>query len=628
MIRRPAIFLSAFFFTLSLAAADMTLRVDASEAWRGVFHAHVVLPAHEGANSFVYPEWIPGEHTASGSITQLVGLHVHAGERELPWRRDAVDMFTFHVDAPSGTQQLEIDFDYLNPASTFSPGGYGESSNATPNLLAIEWNQVVVAPAKTASDDLTVRTTLRLPAGWKYDTALPVATRTDDTIEFAPVTLTTLVDSPLMAGKFTRNVPIADAGREHLFIVADSSQALALPDARISQLGNLVAETDALFGARHYRTYTWLVALSDLVMTQGLEHHESSDNRAPERGYVDPTNASRYIHTLSHEFVHSWNGKYRRPAGLATPDFQTPMQGELLWVYEGMTRYLGDFLLTARSGLRTPEEDREFAAFIVANLDNNRPGRNWRPLVDTAVGVSSLVVAPGEGAGYRRSLDYYDEMLPVWLDVDTTIRTKSGGKKSLDDFCRAFFGPPAVGANETPHVKPYTFDDVVATLNSVVPNDWASFLRERVYQVQPHPPVAALEAAGWRLIYNDKPNTYFSLREKTNKNIDLSFAIGAYLKSDGSVSDVVYGSPAFQAGLLPGMHVTSINGRKFSDDVVHEEVQAAKSSKTPMQLGVEIGSSAMTLSVDYHGGERYPHLERIEGKADLLSEILKSKRAR
>src|SRR5205085_4361881 len=349
-------------------------------------------------------------------------------------------------------------------------------------LLELPWNHVVVYPAGIATDRIEFRASLRLPSGWKFDTALPIEKQDGQNISFAPVSLTTLIDSTVIAGEYMRIIPIAEDGKLHLSLAADSAEALAIADERIAQVRNLVGETDARFGARHYRTYRWLVGLSDLLETQGLEHHESSDNRAPELAYSDPANVARYITTLSHEFVHSWNGKYRRPAGLATPDYQAPMRGELLWVYEGMTRYLGDIILTARSGMRTPEEDRDFIAHIAGTLERNRPGRSWRPLADTAVNVQTITMAPNEGVPYRRSLDYYDESGLIWLEADTIIRAKTGGAKSFDDFCHVFFGPPS----SAPMVKPYTIDDVLAALSSVVPHASAALLHERLDRLNEH----------------------------------------------------------------------------------------------------------------------------------------------
>ncbi len=588
--------------------------VDATDARRGVFHTHLTLPAKSGPMTLVYPKWIPGEHMPTGPLMQMAGLHFKAGGQEIAWSRDRVDMFAFHVEVPAGVNAIDADFDYLSPSLTFA-GGYGESANATQNLLLILFNHLVVYPAGAPTDQLTYRASVRIPAGWKFDSALPVAAQTPERIDFAPVSLTTLVDSPIVAGAHMRTIPVS--GESHITITADSAPALAMSDARIDNIRNLVAECDALFGSRHYRNYGWLVTLSDLIEPQGLEHHESTDIRQVERGLTDPDQTARTITVLSHEFVHSWNGKYRRPAGLATPDYQAPMIGELLFVYEGMTRYLGDLVLSARSGMRTMEEDREYAAWVSANQDHNRPGRAWRPLVDTAVAVQSIGMAPNEEVPYRRALDYYDESMLVWLDADTTIRAKSGGKKSLDDFAKLFFGGTGLG------VKPYTLDDVVAALNRVVPNDWREFLESRVYRVNVHPPLGALEASGWRLVYNETPNWYVSLRERTGKLTDASFSLGMWVKNDGTISEVVYGEPAYAAGLMPGMKITSINGRKYDGDVLREEIRA----RTPLNVAVEQASFAGTFRIDYSGGPRYPHLERIAGASDLMSDIMRPRRS-
>jgi len=610
-MKRLLLALAAGLAALSSFAA--TIHVDASEARRGLFHTYITIPAKSGLFTFVYPKWIPGEHTPTGPLMQMAGLHVRAGGREIPWSRDAVDMFAFHVDVPAGADAIDIAFDYLSPSSTFG-AGYGESANATQNLLLLLFNHVVVYPANTRSDDVNFTASVRLPSGWKFDTALQIAKRDGDRIDFAPVSLTTLVDSPLVAGAFLRTVPVADDGREHITITADSAQALAMTDARIGNVRNLVAEADALFGARHYRGYTWLVTLSDLIEPQGLEHHECTDIRYGEHGLTDPDATARSITILSHEFVHSWNGKYRRPAGLATPNYQDPMHGDLLWVYEGMTRYLGDFVLTARSGMRTPAEDREFIAWVAGNQERNRPGRNWRPLVDTATAVSSISTAPGEDVPYRRGLDYYDESGLIWLEADTIIRARSGGKKSMDDFAKLFFGPPS----SAPMVKPYTRDDVVNALNAIAPNDWGAFLDERVYRVAPHPP--SIEATGWRLAWSDEPNTYGALRERTGKQIDASFSLGMWVKNDGTIADVVYGSPASLAGLTPKMKITAVNGRKFDGDVLREEIRA----KQPIDVFVEQGSFAGKFHIDYSGGERFPHLVRTDAP-DVLSDIMRSR---
>ena len=604
------------FVAVSALAQSASVFVDATDAHRGVFHAHLTLPA---SSTLVYPKWIPGEHTPTGPLMQLAGLHVRAGTTELAWTRDPVDLFAFHVDLPAGAKTIDVDLDYLSASLTFG-GGYGESANATQKLALILFNHVVLYPSGVPTDNLTYAASVRLPTGWAFDSALPVAKRDGDHVDFAPVSLTTLIDSPVVAGAYQRVISVGDNAR--VTLTADSPQALAMSDARIANVRNLVAECDALFGARHYRDYRWLVTLSDLIEPQGLEHHESTDIRQNEHGVTDNDWTARTITILSHEFVHSWNGKYRRPAGLATPDYQQPMRGELLYVYEGMTRYFGDLVLSARSGMRTLEEDREFAAWVAANQDRNRPGRMWRPLADTAVAVASISDAPGEETPLRRSLDYYDESMLIWLDADTIIRAKSGGAKSLDDFAKLFFGGPS----SAPMVKPYTRDDVIAALNAVVPYDWRGFLDARVYRVAPHPPLAALEAAGWRLVYDDKPNWYAALRERTNKQTDVSFSLGMWIKNDGTIVDVVTGAPAYAAGLMPGMKITSVNGRKFDGDVLRQEIAAAKGTTKPIDVVAEQASFSGTFRIDDHGGERWPHLERIDGKADVLSDILRPHR--
>jgi predicted metalloprotease with PDZ domain len=591
----------ALLLAATLSVQPMSVSVDAREARRGIFHSVVTMPAAPGPMRFVYPKWIPGEHAPSGPIAQVMGLRVTAAGQMLPWRRDPVEMYAFDVDVPKGATSIEVSFDYISPPVGYG-SGYGQTPNHTQHLLAMPWNHVVVYPAGPRTDAIQVNASVTLPDGWQSATALPNG----------PVSLTTLIDSPLIAGEHFRTIDIANDVK--LSIVADSEAALAFPQERVAQLTKLVAETDALFGARHYRTYRWLLTLSDVVETQGLEHHESSDNRAVEHGVTDPDLAKLTVSTLSHEFVHSWNGKYRRPAGLATPDYQQPMLGELLWVYEGMTRYLGNFVLTSRSGLFTPDYTREYVAFVAANLDRNRTGRNWRPLSDTAVAVQTLNDAPFAWTAYRRTLDYYDESLLIWLDADTTIRQKTGGAKSLDDFVRAFYGSPS----SEPMVKPYTFDDVVAALNAVAPNDWAAFLRDRVYKVAPHPPLGALEAAGWRLVYNDQPNAYVTIRQHSAKRIDVTFSLGILFHDDGKIDELTPGTPAANAGLTPGMEVTSINGRKWSADALHEELKAGR----PLEVIAGFGEHVATYRIDYKGGEQYPHLERIEGKADLLSAIM------
>ncbi|HWW61997.1 MAG TPA: M61 family peptidase [Thermoanaerobaculia bacterium] len=612
-MRRLAILLLALLPQFARAADETTVFVDATDARKGVFHSTLTMSAAGGTTvTLVFPKWIPGEHSPTGPLMQMAGLHVRANGVEVPWRRDPVDVFAIDVDIPRGdSNTLELRFDYLSPPEGFG-GGYGESANATPHLLVVLWNQLVFYCAGVPTDDLPFRASLKLPHDWKFATALHTSREENGIVQFDTVSLTTLIDSPVLAGEYFRMVPVTD--KVAIAIAADSRAALAITDAQTTTLRNFIAETNALFGAQHYRHYTWLVGLSDLLEINGLEHHESSDNRMAERGLIDSAHATRLLSTLIHELVHSWNGKYRRPAGLATRDYQQPMQGELLWVYEGMTRYLGNFVLASRAGTYSPQMTRDYVAWVAANQDRNRPGRAWRPLVDTAIDVQTLNGAPTAWQSYRRALDYYDESLLVWLDADATIRRSTNGRKSLDDFVRAFFG----GTSSAPMVRPYTLDDIVTALDAVAPNDWRAFFRERVYTVQPHPPLGALDASGWRLVYNDTPNEWMTLRERSFANTDLTFPIGITVKG-GAITDVTYGSPAFAAGIVPGMKVISINGRNWSADAAREELRAGKT----MDVVVQYGTDTMTVHVAHSGSDSFPHLERIEGTADLFGEIVR-----
>jgi predicted metalloprotease with PDZ domain len=399
--------------------------------------------------------------------------------------------------------------------------------------------------------------------------------------------------------------------------MADSLAALEMKPETSNGLNRLVAEASALFGAHHYRSYKFLLTLSDHGGSEGLEHHESSEDGVGEKAFTDELELLDFSDLMAHEFTHSWNGKYRRPVGLATPDFEQPMKGELLWVYEGLTQYLGH-VLPARSGLWTAEDYRESLAQVVADFEL-QAGRQWRPLVDTAVAVQLTYPSPRAWMNYRRRVDYYDEGSLIWLDADILIRQRSGGKLSLNDFCRRFHG----GQDTPPMVKPYTFDDVVNTLNEVTPYDWRAFLSERLNLVAPKPTLAAINKGGWRLVYNDKPNTMVRLADHSRKSVDLSYSIGALLKEDGTVLDVNPNMEAFKAGLAPGMKIVTVNGRTWSSDVLRDAMSAAKNNITPIQLTVENGSFTQTVQLNYHGGERYPHLEREASVPDIISEIIK-----
>ncbi|HEX9943345.1 MAG TPA: M61 family peptidase [Thermoanaerobaculia bacterium] len=601
---------------MAAAAQTATVELDAREAPRHVLHAHLVIPAQPGALALLYPKWIPGEHGPTGPLNGVVAMRFKAQGRELAWRRDPLDMFTLRLEVPAGATAVEADLDFLFPSEE---GSFSAGPSATQDLAVISWNNVVLYPEGRPSDQLTYQASLRLPAGWSFATALPVVEGSGEPVRFQPVSLTTLVDSPVLAGAHLVKVPVGEAGGapHTIDIAADSAAALELPTGFAKAYARLPQEALALFGARHYRHYDWLLTLSDHVAHFGLEHHESSDNRMPEETLSDEGRRRGLASLLSHEFVHSWNGKYRRPAGLATPDYAQPMQGELLWVYEGLTQYLGT-LLPARSGLWTPEYYRERLALIAARLDNTA-GRAWRPLADTAVAAQILFGSPGEWRAARRGTDFYDESVLVWLDADATIRRQTRGRRSLDDFCRRFHG----GQSGPPMVRPYTYDEIVSTLNEVAPFDWRGFFRTRVYEVEPRAPLGGIEAGGWRLVYNETPNQGIKDQEKQNEIHDWTYSLGLQTDKDGKVRDVIPGLPGAQAGLSPGMKLLAVNGRKWTAEATDAALRAAKTAPGPIEITAEDGESVRTYRVDYHGGQRYPHLERDAGKPDLLSEVLK-----
>ncbi len=591
------------------------LALDASDAPRHLLHATLRIPAAPGPLTLFYPKWIPGEHGPTGPIADLVNLRFSAGGQRLPWRRDDVEMYAIHLQVPAGAHAVDVNLDFLTP----SGGKFSGGPSATDALALLSWNQVLLYPLGQSSDSLTYEAKVKLPSGWSFGTALPVARQEGATVTFQPVTLTTLVDSPVLTGSHFKRVDLGESlGRpHHLDMAADGESALAITPATVQHYRDLVTQSGALFGARHYLHYDFLLTLSDDVAHFGLEHHQSSDDRVPEGSLVDPALLKTTAGLLPHEMVHSWNGKFRRPAGLATGNYDAPMKGELLWIYEGLTEYLGS-ILTARSGLWTPEDYREHLAMVAAALDHE-PGRAWRPLADTAVEAQVLYDAPPTWAAFRRSVDFYPEGLLIWLDADTLIRERSGGKKSLDDFCRAFEG----GASTGPMVKPYGLDEVLAALNRVVPYDWAGFFRTRVEDLAPRAPLGGLERGGWHLAYGDAPTDLWKAMEQSGKLVDVTCSLGLRLGADGGVMDVLPGTPAFLGGFIPGMKVVSVDGARFSPSALHEAIKAGQTGREPLSFVVSSGAFVKTLRVDYHGGERYPRLERIAGNPDRLADILR-----
>ena len=601
----------------SAATPNVTISVDATHAPRKIFHATLKIPAAPGDLTLYYPKWIPGEHAPDGPVVDLAGLFFRANGVLLKWRRDTLDGFTIHVEVPAGVSEITADLDFLSPA-TFE-GGFSAGSSATDKLAVISWNQVLLYPKGYKSDDINYTASLTLPEGWKFGTPLPISSQSGNEIHFSTVSLTTLVDSPVISGEFLKVVPLAKDPVTEMDIAADSAAALDAPQSVWDHYVSLVEQAQKLFGAHHYRDYHFLYTLSDHVAHFGLEHHESDDSRVDEHALVDETSRKISAGLLPHEYVHSWNGKYRRPADLATPDYQQPMQDDLLWVYEGLTNYLG-FVLTARSGLLSVEQDRDDLALTASSLDHV-PGRIWRNLQDTADAAPQLYFSPQSWRSWRRSTDFYEEDTLNWLWVDVIIRQQSKGAKSIDDFCHLFHGAPSTG----PALKPYTFDDVVNALNQVVPYDWRGFWTERLTNHGPGAPLGGVEGSGWKLVYDETPSEMLSSIAGIYHLAIGGLPLGLNLQGDGTVEDTIEGEVAAKAGIGPGMKVVAVNGRRFSPEVLRDAVKASSGSGPAVELLVENTDYYKTYKLDYHGGEKYPHLVRDESKPDLLSEILKAR---
>lgn len=592
------------------------LAVDATDAPRRILHARMTIPAAPGPFTLVYPKWIPGEHGPTGPVVDTAGIFISANGQQLQWVRDDVDMYALHMNVPAGASSVEVSLDFL---ATAAAEGFSAGASSSDKLEVLSWNEVLMYPPGKAAADITFAPSVKLPAGWKFGTALERQSQSGETITFKPVSLETLVDSPVLAGEYFREIPISSAPELPHFIdlAADSAAALALTDDTISHYKRLVTETGALFGARHYNSYHFLVTLSDYVAHFGLEHHQSSDDRIPERAFIYENERKLDSDLLPHEFVHSWNGKYRRPAGLATPSYQEPMKGELLWVYEGLTQYWGE-VLAVRSGLLTPELFREQAALEAAYLDQ-RQGRKWRDLQDTATAAQLLYESSPAYQDWRRSTDYYDEGFLLWLEADTIIRQQTQGRRSLNDFGRLFHG----GQSGPPMVRPYNFDDIVSALNQIAPYDWRNFWLERLHSKAPHAPLGGIENGGYRLVYNSTPSEWIKLVEESKKNADERFSIGLLVRDNGSVVDTILNSPAAKAGFAPDMHIVAVNGRQFSIDILKQAISSSANASGPIEFIVENAEYYKVLKVDYRQGARYPHLERAPSTPALLDEITK-----
>ena len=626
---RPA---SALALTLALALAlpasaqlpavgdapypgTIALHVDASNLSQQVFRMRLSMPVQAGPMTLLYPQWAPGNHGPNIPLTQLAGLKFRAGGKPVEWKRDPVNVYAFHVVVPEGATTLDAEYQFLSPLDTTQG-----RITMTDDILGVQWQSVALYPAGYQARRITVQPTLRLPAGWQFASSLAVEARTGDEVRFKPHDLDTLVDSPLFAGRYFKRIDLAPGAKQPVMlnVVADNRENLEAKPDQIKLHRAMVDQALKLFGSHHYRQYDFLFAISDEFGGIGREHQQSSENGV-KLGYFTEWNrneAGREL--LPHEFVHSWNGKFRRPAGQDVANFNTPLQNELLWLYEGQTQFWGK-VLAARSGLVSQTHARDALAADAARYDTTQ-GRDWRAVQDT---VNDPIIngrRPIGWGNWQRSEDYYTEGMLIWLDVDTMIREMSGEQRGLQDFARAFFGIDN-GSTQTTY---YTFDDVVAALNKVQKYDWAPFLRARLDGHGPGAPLDGLKRAGWKLVYGDTPSDAARGAEERSKTTDFTYSLGFQVRADGGITGVIWHGVGFRAGLAANTTIVAVNNRVYKGDVLKAAVRAAKDGKAPLELLVRKGNNLRTISLDYRDGLRYPRLERIPGTKDRLEVLFKA----
>jgi len=596
----------------------LTLSVNATDTARHIFIIKETIPvAGPGPITLLFPKWLPGDHAPTGPIAQMAGLIITANGKRLEWQRDPVEMTAFHVKIPDGVAKIEIEMQRL----AMSEDKFGGTVMTT-SILAVKWNSLSLYPAGYPVSRIAIKPDVTLPHGWNYASGLDGAKQTGDTVAFAPTSYETLVDSPLYAGRYTKQLDL-DPGAKipvRLTAFADHDGDLEVRPELLEAHRALVREAYKLFGSKHYDHYDFQLTLDDKMSDLGIEHHRSSENGYNPRYFAEWDGLFFDHDLLAHEFTHSWNGKFRRPADLWTPDYNQPMRDSLLWVYEGQTQYWGE-VLAARAGLYSKPQFLDKLAVLAAETDA-RVGRCWRSLQDTTNGEILALRGGHTYNDWLRGLDYYTEGALIWLDADTLIRDKSKGTKSLDDFARAFFG--VHDGQMTPET--YRFDDVVAGLNGVLPYDWAAFLRARLDGHGPGAPLDGIVRGGYHLVYGDQPNTALLAQDNDAKTINLIFSLGMVLGHDGMVSEVAWNSPAFKAGIAPGAQVIAVNSYPLDgpDSIKPAIVAAEKSDGNPIELLIKADERYRMVQIDYRGGLRYPRLEAL-GDSGSLDRIVAPK---
>ena len=596
------------------------LTVDASDLDRKIFNIRASIPVQTGPLTLYFPEWLPGKHGTNGALNQLAGLHFSGNQQSIAWKRDPLNMYAFHLQIPAGVSQLKAEYQFLSPTDD----KFGRVT-ITPEIIGVQWNNMILYPAGAASDQIQIQPTLILPAGFQFGSALKLAEKSENLspsqsqneFQFKPVTLEELVDSPVFAGKYFKRFDLNPGAKVpvHLNVVADKPESLNATPEQIAAHKALVQQATILFGSQHYRHYDFLLALSDEFSGIGLEHHQSSENGVRPGYFSDWAKKSSGRDLLAHEYTHSWNGKFRRPADLLTPHFNTPMQDSLLWVYEGQTQYWG-YVLAARSGLMKQEHIRDVLANVAAYYDH-QSGRSWRNLQDTTNNPVFVSRRSQAWSDFQRDEDYYREGALLWLEVDAQLRALSQEKRSLNDFASKFFG-----VNDG-SIRPlaYQLSDVINTLNEIQPFDWGHFLQERVEGLQSKTPTASLELAGWKLVYTEKPSEYAKATEDAQDG-DFLYSLGFSLDKTGKITRMLLNSPAGKANILSGSLIIAVNGKSYKADALKSAITNAKSQNQAIELIVRHGDYYRTVRFDYFEGLKYPALIRDNSHPDRLTKIL------
>ena len=599
------------------------LDLDARQASIGLLHAHLVIPAVPGPLTVAYPKWIPGEHAPNGPLGQMVRLKFAVNGKRLAWRRDDLDLYEFHLNVPAGATQVEADLDF---ACLLGSEGFNSEVCSSHDQLVVNWWEVVLYSPALPNDQNPFIASIQLPDGWHYGTALPLDRENNGNVVFKSVSLKKLVDSPLIAGEHFVALPLGGQHPARLDVTTESAASLDIPSDQRTHFRALVAEAEALFGGPRYDHYDLLLSLGDSIDHYTLEHFESSENRLPDHGLSDPRILRTTASMMPHEYAHSWNGKYRTPEGLSIRTYQDPMKGSLVWVYEGLTDYIGN-ILAARSGFWSEDQFRQSLAIDAAEMAYHT-GRTWRPLQDTTIGVQMLYGSPNAWSSARRNADFYPESGLIWLEADTIIRQQSKGSRSLDDFCRLFYGAQN-GANP----EPYTFEDVAAALNQVLVFDWKGFFQSRLDSTSAEPPIGGIESSGWKLSYSTEKSELIEDMEQVHKIdllwpewqkwgfVDLRYSVGLLIAEDGTVLDSAPDMSGYNAGILPGMRVVEVNGTKFSLSGIEDSIRKSDSGTIP-ELTIMNGASTSRRRLEYHDGAKYPLLVRDPSRPDLLTKIL------